>query len=289
MLRYVVLRLSLPVLGRLRRWAYPSAALVAPGALWHGRTRSRLRRNFAPLCGGDMRRASTASARALANVAQYYVDLGSFRYRDFARLERDHLTIEHLERSAVLDRPGPRLIVAAHTAGTELALRALLPRGYAFTGLVEPVSNPRLSRFLLDWRRAAGGQFFEADLGGVRQCLAALRAGGLVTLVADRDIQGTGVCVEFFGRRVRFPRGPWDLAARTGAPVLPLLCARVRADHIRVVIGEPISVEGGRDREAAVAAAAQQWAGVLERFLAADPGQWMVMEDFWKVHGCGQG
>ncbi len=51
-----------------------------------------------------------------------------------------------------------------------------------------------------------------------------LRAGKLVTIVADRDLSDTGVEVDFFGEKALFPAGPAALAVQTGAALMPVSC-----------------------------------------------------------------
>jgi len=51
---------------------------------------------------------------------------------------------------------------------------------------------------------------------------ARVRAGGLVCLLADRDLSRTGVEVLLCGAPARMPRGPAVLARRTGAPLVPV-------------------------------------------------------------------
>ena len=50
--------------------------------------------------------------------------------------------------------------------------------------------------------------------------LATLNAGGLVGLLADRDITGDGIEVTLLGRRTKVPAGPATLALRSGAVLL---------------------------------------------------------------------
>ena len=54
--------------------------------------------------------------------------------------------------------------------------------------------------------------------------LKALRSNEIVCLLCDRDIDRTGVEVEFFGERTTLPAGPATLSIRTGAPLLPAGC-----------------------------------------------------------------
>ena len=46
-------------------------------------------------------------------------------------------------------------------------------------------------------------------------------AGGLVCLLADRDVTGGGIEVEFFGEKARMMGGPAALAVQTGAALMP--------------------------------------------------------------------
>ena len=54
--------------------------------------------------------------------------------------------------------------------------------------------------------------------------LSALGANEAVCLLSDRDIERTGVEVEFFGEHTTLPAGPATLSLRTGAPILPVGC-----------------------------------------------------------------
>jgi KDO2-lipid IV(A) lauroyltransferase len=117
--------------------------------------------------------------------------------------------------------------------------------------------------------------------------LAALKEGQIAGVMGDRDIQETGVCVTFCGRQVRVPRGPWELARRFDAPVLPVFSARKHGDQFRIDVGEAFHVARSGDLECDIRGAAERYVRLLEAQLRRDPGQWTVLEDFWKVHGCG--
>lgn len=290
MTRLWLLRLLAPLLGRAPWLAYRIVGLV--GALaWQTQPRRRevLVRNLLPFCDGDARRARREGKRACQNVARYWADLCTLPYRDLADFERRHMTIHNPERLAVLEQPGPLIAVSAHTGNSELAIQALTYRGRAFVALVESLQPPRFSRELLRRRSAAGGKFYEVNLGGIRACLEALKRGELVGLMGDRDIQGSGVCTSLAGRPVRLPRGPWELARRTNALVLPVLTQRDANDNITLSVEEPFRVGHEGDAESDIRKAIEQWAVLLEAHIRRQPGQWTVLEDYWKVHACGQG
>ncbi|MGE5595552.1 MAG: lysophospholipid acyltransferase family protein, partial [Hyphomicrobiales bacterium] len=282
MTKLVLLRLLAPVLGRARWLAYPLATLVGrvawetcPGA------RRNITRNLLPFCDGDRERARAEGREAYQNVARYWVDLCTLPYRQMRNFERDHLTIVNAEWLCALEEPGPVVAVSAHTGNPELVVQALTYRGRPFVAVVEALRPEAFSKELLRRRSSAGGKFYEATFSGVRACLDALRRGELVGLMGDRDIQGTGLCVTLAGREVKLPRGPWELARRTGALVVPVLTSRKSHDNFTIYLHEPFRVDQTGDAELDVRKAVERWAEVLEAHLRREPGQWAVLEDFW--------
>ncbi|MCE7079731.1 phosphatidylinositol mannoside acyltransferase [Streptomyces sp. ST2-7A] len=110
-----------------------------------------------------------------------------------------------------------------------------------------------------------------------------LRAGGLVALVADRDLTGSGGEVEFFGETARFPLGPAKLARQTGADLLPaslwydgpMLRGRV---HPAVRVPGP---EEAATREEAALIMTREMAARFEEGIAAHPEDWHMLQPFW--------
>ncbi len=289
MVKLLLLRLGVPLAGRAP-WFFYRLAVAVGWVAWQvqPRRRQRVVNNLLLLCGGDERRARLQGIEVFKHVARYYVDLATLPRRDIARFERDHLRVVNGERLKVLDSPGPLLVLSAHTGNPELAVQGFTNRGRAFVALVEPLRPPALANYLLALRSSTGGAFFQADRRGVRACLDALRDGKLVAIIADRDIQGTGVCVDLCGRRVKLPRGPFELARRTHALLVPILAVREGVEDQVVFVEEPYCVLTTDDPEEDVRQAAQHWACILGAHLLRFPGQWKVLEDYWTVHACGE-
>ncbi|MGI8927044.1 MAG: lysophospholipid acyltransferase family protein [Tepidiformaceae bacterium] len=282
------LRLCAPIVGRLPAVFYPVASAIGRAG-WHIRPRARgaILRNLLPLCDGDKTRARREGVRAYQNATRYWVDLATLPYRDMTRFDRDHLDIRDAERLAILQTMTPIIVVSAHTGNPELAVQALTNRGRHYVALVEPLRPPAFARELLRLRSSGGGAFYEAGFAGLRAAVGALREGGTLGILGDRDIQQSGVCVTLSGRCVRLPAGPWELARRTGATVLPIFSARVHADRFTLYVEEPLKVARTADAEGDIGEAVERWSRLLETNLRRDPGQWAVLEDFWKVHACG--
>jgi KDO2-lipid IV(A) lauroyltransferase len=111
--------------------------------------------------------------------------------------------------------------------------------------------------------------------------LRVLREGGIVAAHADRDFNDQGWPFDFFGAPVKFPPGPFLLAERAGAVLLPSFFLVEPDRRFRAVYEEPIDVGGAGAPKARVRAAMARWIGILERQVAARPEQWFTFYPFW--------
>jgi phosphatidylinositol dimannoside acyltransferase len=104
-----------------------------------------------------------------------------------------------------------------------------------------------------------------------------LRAGRLVCLLADRDITGAGIEVDFFGEKARMMGGPAALAVQTGAALMPVTLWYEGA-YWGAHIYEEIPVPGQGTRQEKIAAMTQQLAAVFESGIRAHPEDWHMLQ-----------
>ena len=89
--------------------------------------------------------------------------------------------------------------------------------------------------------------------------LKLLREGQLVGMQGDRDFSLNGLPIPFFGHPAYFPRGPWELAAMTGAPIIASFFFMDPELRFHAKFFEPIYVEGERSmRRASIEAGLRQ-------------------------------
>jgi KDO2-lipid IV(A) lauroyltransferase len=104
-----------------------------------------------------------------------------------------------------------------------------------------------------------------------------LRTGGLVALLCERDLTGSGIEVEFFGEPARIMGGPAALAEQTGAALMPVTLwyeGENWGAHIHQEIPVP---ETGTGQEK-IAAMTQQLARVFEDGIARHPEDWHMLQ-----------
>jgi KDO2-lipid IV(A) lauroyltransferase len=113
--------------------------------------------------------------------------------------------------------------------------------------------------------------------------MRALRDNHVVCLLADRDLQGGGPEVDFFGERTTMPAGPAMLALRTGAPILPTavyFTGRVDGHHAWVRPPLPAERRAERLRDD-VDRITQDLARDLEVLIRRAPSQWHLFQPNW--------
>jgi KDO2-lipid IV(A) lauroyltransferase len=175
------------------------------------------------------------------------------------------------------------LLVLPHLGGWEWAGRWIVDQGHQITVVVERVEPPELFDWFVDLRSDLGMNVVPLGSGAGTAVMQALRDNHVVCLLADRDLRGDGVEVEFFGERTTLPPGPATLALRTGAPILPTAVYFTgRVDGHFAWVRPPLDVErsSGRLRDD-VARITQLLAGDLEILIRRAPSQWHLFQPNW--------
>jgi KDO2-lipid IV(A) lauroyltransferase len=186
---------------------------------------------------------------------------------------------EHLQ--AGLARGNGVILAMPHLGGWEWAGAEMARRGHDMLAVVERIEPPELLAWFADQRAAMGLEVVALGPDVSSTVLRALRDNRIVCLLCDRDIEGEGVEVEFFGERTTLPGGPATLALRTGATLVPTaVYFRPGRDHLGVV-RPPVEVERmGRLRED-IARITQTVAHELELLIRAAPDQWHLLQPNW--------
>lgn len=109
---------------------------------------------------------------------------------------------EHIENALKL---GNGVILALpHLGGWEWSGRWLIQRGHNLNAVVEKLESRRLFEMFLQLRKSYGVQVIPLDEHAGVAVQQALAKNEIVALLSDRDIQGSGIEVEFSENERRF-------------------------------------------------------------------------------------
>ena len=187
---------------------------------------------------------------------------------------------EHIESGLKL---GKGVILALpHLGGWEWSGRWLIQRGHRLNAVVEKLDSPRLFEMFLQLRKKYGVQVIPLDDNAGVAVQQALARNEIVALLSDRDIQGTGIEVEFFGERTTIPTGPAFFALRTGAALVPLATYFLkRLDGHKTIVRPAIEVERFATLREDMQRISQDLANELELLIRHDPAQWHLFQPNW--------
>jgi KDO2-lipid IV(A) lauroyltransferase len=237
-----------------------------------------LKRADPSLSGWRLRRAVDG---AFDSYARYYVE--SFRLPSLSaeRVEAG-FTVDGYENITDGAAAGNGVILALpHLGGWEWAGRWMAEQGHAMTVVVEPLQPPELFDWFAALRNSLGMSVVPLGPGAAAACLRALRDNGVVCLLCDRDLQGGGVGVEFFGERTTLPAGPATLALRTGAALLPTAVYFGGPRGHRAWVRAPLTVERSSSLRVDVGRLTQALAYSLEELIRVAPQQWHLLQPNW--------
>ncbi len=265
--------------------AREAPALLGPAAAAALRSRrGMLERHLRRVIGPDLRGAALRAAvrSAMRSYTRYYVE--SFRLPKLTPAEIDAgiVTVGTEELWAALDRGNGAILALPHLGGWEWAgfwLTAV--KGHRVSVVVEPLDPPELFDWFAGFRESLGMSVIPLGSDAGAQVLQALADNEIVCLLADRDLQGTGVEVEFFGERTTLPAGPAVLGLRGGAPVFPTAVYFGPAGGHRGVVRPPLDLARRGRLRADVARVTQDLAREFEVLIRAAPEQWHLLQPNW--------
>lgn len=235
----------------------------------NGRSVRRLRANLAhAVPAADL---EAATAEAVRSYLRYWCEV--FRLPTWTRakvLSRTRVNGEqHLGEGLAA---GKGVVVALpHMANWDWAGAWVCARHAPLMTVAERLEPARVFDAFVAFRESLG--FTVLPLSGgeppLPRLAQRLREGGLVCLLADRDMSSSAVAVDFLGSGARFPVGPAVLAERTGAALVAATLA-YRGRDLEITF-TPVPSGDTAERT-------QHLADLFAAGIAADPVDWHMMQ-----------
>lgn len=185
----------------------------------------------------------------------------------------------------VLDRlidGGPLIMLSGHFGNWEMAGYLFGVFGFAPHSVARTLDNPHLDRFLRSFRERTGQKMIPKK-GGYDRMLEVLRAGGVLSFLADQDAGERGMFVDFFGRPASTHKAIALLAIEHKAPVVVGYARRI-GPGFRYEVGcaeliEPSEWAGTPDDARLLT---QRYTTALEGIIRRDPDQYLWLHRRWK-------
>lgn len=266
-----------------------AAAVFDRVAAWSARrpgSYEQLRRNLRQVTGGMLSEHALDALveRGAASYARYWREAFQLPSMSAAEVVRrtEFLGFEHVT--------GPReqgrgVVIALTHSGNWDAAAVVLCKGHGvpMTTVAERLRPESLFERFVRYRESLGMSVAPLS-GGAEPSVAvlkrALKAGETITLLADRDLLGSGIEVELCGRRTTMPSGPALMAIQTGAALVPLELSFTPTGWRNRFHPEIAIPADGRLRER-VTAATEALAAQFTDQLRRTPQDWHMLQKIW--------
>ena len=268
---------------RLLRWLpLPLArALFRAGADLYsrnGRGMDQLRANLSRVVGPE--NVTRELVRdATRSYARYWME--AFRLPAISkhpelmdRLRAGAVGVDIFDRSRDLGRGV--IITAPHSGNWDMAGSFLVSHNGQFTTVAERVRPEELFEAFVEFRETLGFEVIAltgGDTPPFERLKEVLRGGGVVCLLGERDLRGSGVETTFFGEQTSMPAGPAQLAIETGAP-LHVVHQWFEGDGWGLSVSDPVPVDNLGDT-------VQRIADLFAADIAAHPRDWHMLQPLW--------
>jgi lauroyl/myristoyl acyltransferase len=285
-----MLRLVLEVADRVVA-VLPSGAAYAiadfAGDLWYRLAPARRRlvaANLARVCAATGRPTRGPKFTALVhaafrNHARYYIELLRAPHYPIDRID-EHVEVPKWDRFLPLLQQGPAMLLSSHLGNFEPFGTVIAAHGMRPLSPVEEIEPRALYEFVSARRGASKVDL--VPLGGAgRAIVKRLRSGGIVGIIADRDLVGDGQTVTMFGHPTTLPQGPAALAVAHRANLIVGRCLRTGPDRF-IADGDVLEVPNSGDRRADTRALVELIAATFQRDIGEAPEQWWgAFQPFW--------
>ncbi|GGM14040.1 phosphatidylinositol mannoside acyltransferase [Nakamurella endophytica] len=219
----------------------------------------------------------------LRSYARYWLETFRLPAMDHAEVaDRALAGTEGLEHLTAARDAGRGIVLALPHSGNWDIAGLMLARMYgSLTSVAERLRPESLYDAFVRYRESLGMEILPLTGGpSASQALKdRLRAGGIVCLLADRDLSAAGIPVRFFGAQTRMPAGPAMLGALTGADVLPVHLSYTPGGW-RQVVRPPLRLPGTRLAEQ-VRGGTQLLADAFAQGIAEHPADWHMLQPLW--------
>jgi len=244
----------------------------------------RLEANLVRVLGPDVdgKHLRAVSRLGMRSYARYWLEVFRLPVMPVTRL------IEGMHAQGPFDEAFANLAVGRgvvfalpHMGNWDQAGAWIMAKGAgSITAVMERLKPESVYEKFVAFREGLGMEVLAASGGEARPfgiLAQRLRAGKVVVLVADRDVTGTGIEVDFFGETCMMQPGSAALAIQTGAALMPAVLW-FDGDGWGVRIGPEIPVPELASRKDQVAAMMQEVARFFEDGIREHPQDWHMLQ-----------
>jgi Kdo2-lipid IVA lauroyltransferase/acyltransferase len=230
----------------------------------------------------DIKKITFAIFRNMGRTAAetlYWPKLGVDYLKKHVRIENEDILYEAFKK-------GKGIIgLTGHFGNWEyLAASVSGIMGLRFAVIARKYSNPWQNALLEENRKSMGVDVIYRGESGI-SILRRLKRNEGLGILADQNIRGDCVYVNFFNKPAKTLSSVAELILRTGTPVIPIFIIRNNdlTTH-RMIVENPLFFSLTGNKKEDIKIISETYTKILEKYIRRYPEQWMWMHDRWGIH-----
>jgi Kdo2-lipid IVA lauroyltransferase/acyltransferase len=174
----------------------------------------------------------------------------------------------------------PHIFFTAHIGNFELLPLAASTFGLPLTVLFRAPNNPYIANYIFSTRKGLMGELLASRAGAAFALARVLERGGNIGALVDQKFT-KGILADFFGRPCKTNPLVAKLARQYECAIHPAHVVRLPGNRFRIVLEEALEPPRRPDGAIDAQGLTQMMNDVVERWIRADPGQWMWFHKRW--------
>jgi KDO2-lipid IV(A) lauroyltransferase len=185
---------------------------------------------------------------------------------------------EHID--ALKKSGGAAIFFSGHFANWEIMPLSVTQRGLPVSLVYRSANNPVVNEIILKMRRLSTHSNVPKGAAGARQLISIVRDGGVLGILVDQKLN-TGIPVPLMGRDAMTAPAMAQLALKFNVPLIPISVVRKEGARFLIDIEPPLDLNPTGDRAADTLRIMTNVNAILERWIRANPAQWLWLHRRW--------
>ena len=226
----------------------------------------------------EPRQIKRISKGVYKNAVQTFIEILSMTKFNAEYINK-YVKVHKLERiEASSKNPNGMILLSAHFDNWELSTVASVYHGYPLYLLARDQKMVKLNELLNRLRESKGNIVIRKGMD-IKNLFRILKGGNGVGILADQNAGANGKLINFFGRPASTAVGPYRIAQKCGAWILPAFIHRRKGPYHDLILEEPMVI--GKDDD--IMPFMEKYSNLLEKHIRDYPDQWLWMHKRWKV------
>ncbi len=188
--------------------------------------------------------------------------------------------IECLDKVLLQKKGG--IFVSGHIGNWELMGTSIFFLGYPINFIIGEQRNKFADKLLNDYRSKQGINLIPRK-SALRDVLTVLKKNEFVGILSDQDALGSGVFVNFFGKKASTPTGAARFAIKSGARIILAVDVPSNDRKYHDIYFEEIKVELTGNKEKDVFLLTETFTKRLEEYISKYPQHYFWLHKRWKT------